>query len=181
MKVQYPKRELQKQITYIEKKKTFVIIVLDALKLLQKAWTSITPTTIRLPHQTPETDNEDSDEEDDDIPLTRLDGLNFAEYTSVDNTIPTETLTDDDIIEDITAGKDSPDTIESDDDEQQTEEKSVPNLNTFIEMTESYQATSNHKRTLKTYFHYSQNSQLFSQETTEEKTSSEAINFNIPN
>jgi len=141
LKVQYPKRVLQKQITYTEKKKNFVITVLDAL---QQAWASVTPTTInncfRFPHQTPETDNEDSDEEDDDIPLARLAGLNFADYTSVDNAIPTtETLTDDDIMEEITTSKDPSDTIESDD-EQQTEEKPVPTLTTVIEMTESYQA-----------------------------------------
>jgi len=134
LNVQYRKLVLLKQITYAEKKKDFVITVLDALRLLQQAWTSVTPTTItncfrhaRFSHQTPETENEDSDEEYVNIPLARLAGLNFADYTSVDNAIPTtETLTDDDIIEEITASKDSSDTIESDDDEQQTEEKQVP-------------------------------------------------------
>jgi len=105
LKVQYRKQVLLKQITYAEKKKDFVITVLDALRLLQQAWTSVTPTTITncfrhagFSHQTPETENEDGD-----IPLARLAGLDFTDYTSVDNAIPTtETLTDDDIIEEIT-------------------------------------------------------------------------------
>lgn len=58
LKVQYRKRVLLKQITYTEKKKDFVIIVLDALKLLQQAWTSVTPTTasgVHIRHQRPTT------------------------------------------------------------------------------------------------------------------------------
>ncbi|XP_052074066.1 tigger transposable element-derived protein 4-like [Mytilus californianus] len=114
LKVHYRKRVLMKQIACAESKTEFSLTVLDALRFLQRAWFSVTATTISncfrhagfsVDIESRVSDQQDEeDDDDDDIPLARLAGINFTEYANIDNDIPTtEPLTDDDIINEITS------------------------------------------------------------------------------
>lgn len=149
IKVHYRRRVVMKQISAAEKKIDFNISILDALRLVQRSWYAVTPTTISncfrhagfttdTPAQQPTSDDSD---DDDDIPLAHLAGLNFADYVSADNNTPTtEPLTEDDIIDGIMSKKQE-DTPDSDDDEPIThEEKPVPSLSAMLDMSDTYQS-----------------------------------------
>ena len=148
LKVHYRKRVLMRQISCVEKKTDFTMTVLDALRFIQQAWYSVTTTTISncFKHAGFTTDNtttdvQDEDNDDDDIPLARLAGLNFADFVSADNEIPTtEPLTEDDIIEEISTRKDCDAASESDDDESEQEVTPIPSVSAMIDMTDSYQS-----------------------------------------
>ena len=147
LKVHYRKKVLMKQITCAEKKIEFNLTVLDALRLLQQAWFNVTPTTISscFRHAGFQVSNitntpEEVDDDDDDIPLAHLVGLNFTDYANADNDVPTtEPITEDDIISEITASKRETTEEESDDDDPVQEEKPIPSLHALVDMTETYQ------------------------------------------
>jgi len=118
LKLHYRKLVIQKKIRAIDTKTEFVISVLDALRMLNHAWSNVTSTTIancyrhagfQLPTDNTHSDGED--EVDDDIPLSRLFQLGLAsggveEYTAVDDNLVTSAeMTNDDIVEDIISSR----------------------------------------------------------------------------
>lgn len=86
------------------------------MRFLQQAWASVTSTTITncfrragfiatTPEDTDGTQTED--DEDDDIPLARLAGMDFADYAGADNMLTTTApLTEEAIIDEIQSAKD---------------------------------------------------------------------------
>ncbi|CAC5399120.1 Receptor-type tyrosine-protein phosphatase T,Tyrosine-protein phosphatase non-receptor type 22,Receptor-type tyrosine-protein phosphatase kappa,Receptor-type tyrosine-protein phosphatase F,Tyrosine-protein phosphatase 99A,Tyrosine-protein phosphatase Lar,Receptor-type tyrosine-protein phosphatase alpha,Receptor-type tyrosine-protein phosphatase epsilon,Receptor-type tyrosine-protein phosphatase gamma,Receptor-type tyrosine-protein phosphatase N2,Receptor-type tyrosine-protein phosphatase U,Receptor-type ty len=150
-KVHYRKRVLMKQIACAESKTKFSLTVLDALRFLQRAWFSVTATTISncfrragfsvdIESGVSDQQEEEEDDDDDDIPLARLAGINFTEYANIDNDIPTtEPLTDDDIINEITSSMKETEE-DSDEDDTIATEKPVPSLSAMVEMTDTYQS-----------------------------------------
>ena len=111
LKVHYRKLIIQKKIRAIDSKTDLVITVLDALHMLNQAWSNVTSTTIsncfrHAGFQTPVDDGDQSDEDpDDNIPLARICSLGFGptvsvdDYISVDDSLPTSaTITDDNIV-----------------------------------------------------------------------------------
>ncbi|CAG2233167.1 unnamed protein product [Mytilus edulis] len=139
-----------KQIACAESKTEFSLTVLDALRFLQRAWFSVTATTISncfrhagcsvdIESRVSDQQQEENDD-DDDIPLARPAGINFTEHANTDNDIPTtEPLTDDDIINEITSSmkETEEDSVEED---TITIEKPVPSLSAMVEITDTYQS-----------------------------------------
>jgi transposase len=119
LKLHYRKLVIQKKIRAIDTKTEFAINVLDALRMLNHAWSNVTSNTIancyhhagfQLPTDNTHSDGED--EVDDDIPLCLLFQLGLAsggvpeEYTAVDDNLVTSAkMTNDDIVEDIISSR----------------------------------------------------------------------------
>jgi len=131
LKLHYRKFILQKKIRSVDTKTEFSITVLDALRMLNNAWGKVTPTTIyncykHAGFQSIDVpDNSDEEDIDDDIPLAQLckTGLSFTvnvdDYTTVDdNVLTSATRSDEDIIQDIFASRNSSESVHSDEEQE---------------------------------------------------------------
>uniref|UniRef100_H3A0Z6 HTH CENPB-type domain-containing protein n=1 Tax=Latimeria chalumnae TaxID=7897 RepID=H3A0Z6_LATCH len=120
LKVYYQTHLIQKLIMCVEKKEELSIRVLDALHMLQYAWSKVIPTTITSCFRhavftaSASTQNKEEEEDEDDLHLAELlhwaaatgvdfGGATFEEFVAVsDSVVITESLTSNDTTEQVT-------------------------------------------------------------------------------
>ncbi|XP_045208819.2 tigger transposable element-derived protein 4-like [Mercenaria mercenaria] len=130
LKVQYRNLVMQRQSDCVDEKKTFVLSVLDAMRLLHQAWVNVKQTTIAncfrranfVPNVPETADDCDSDSDpDDDVPLGLLlcGGVTLLSYAAIDDHVPTsESVSDVSIIKDIISVRKTEEKEESDDEDE---------------------------------------------------------------
>lgn len=132
LKLHYRKLVIQKQIAAIETKTDFSITVLDALRMLNHAWSKVTPGTIANCYHHAGFDSavaipvDDDDDEDDDIPLAQLRRIGLTagiqDYATIDDNLTTSAeMNDHDIIEEIISSRPT-----NNDDQSDAEDEPAP-------------------------------------------------------
>lgn len=140
LKVKYRKLVAMRLMESIENKTTYEINVLDAMRMLRKAWADVTQQTVAncfakagfqlsmcvnyAPDDATTGDDGDEFDEEDDLPLSRLlpADVTFDEYAAVDDNVETcEQPTDDDIVAAVTAPAEPASAAPSDEEEEEEE------------------------------------------------------------
>ena len=145
MQVKYRKLVAMRLMESIENKTTYEINVLDAMRMLRKAWADVTQQTVAncfakagfqlsmCVNYAPDDDattGDDGDEfdEEDDLPLSHLlpAHVTFDEYAAVDENVETcEQPTDDDIVAAVTAPAEPASAAPSDEEEEEGDSTSL--------------------------------------------------------